>query len=1372
MGNGSASDNVVNVPIVVQPLIFSGPNGAKYDLAPANTTWSGGTTATSLLPGMIVSQDGRGLREAGQLTLTRVNMQYGGELGFKDAGQCDVFDNTTQTLTAATEQYPSAPANTYSWFDPTNSTAGYPGSVSSFWTIEYGHYDMAIDPLYNSSNVGTAGVIDSIYYSGTDTYNSTDGRYWGNWTAQKTTVNNCRTTPPPAGWFTDPNSVPGGLNAVNAIRYRATDPTIVDGLTGSNSQVVRRFFFLTSARSVFNGGPHDGEIIPSGTVLANYIAQWAARADNNVYMDALSPYNPAPEVPTLYGDRVTLVQGQMLLKKNTITVDGKGSGAAAIDTTGTANSGDTVIWQVQPSGTSQSPGATATSVQVTDVLPNYTIYDPICTATITGGTLPALVELNTPSTGQTRLTWNLGTLTYNTVWPTLRICTSTDPTAPAGTALINSATVTSPTIFPASDTHTVNLNQVAQIAIGKYVDAPLDPLNDTQNYTLRARNFSTLVNVKNFRFIEVFPYAGDTNNTAGVSRAPGSNFTGTLTLTGEPTTVFTADPTKPAIAGTFYYTADTPATVNQDWNANTSTWCTYSASTFTLALGTGTCPTSLTAVTAFMFVATPDLAATNVTTGYRSIMDINFTLQATGDRPNEWFANRFTGFTPTIRSGSGPAAPLQMFQSNRVEVSTYAFTVGDWVFIDKNNNNRYDIGDTPAPDGTTVQLYSPGLDGIANNNDDTLLSTTTTTAGRYLFNDLGAISLYVVIPAFEFSPGGHLHHFKVDALSGPINENDNLSQDGIQVPNGNVISSVYNLNYIVNGGIPTGTEPINDNTHNSTLPLRTMDSFTNLTIDFGFIPTYSVGDLVWVDTNRDGIQNSGEPGIPGVTMTLTDAAGNPVTDVDGNPVTPIVTDANGLYSFTDLPEGTYTVTVIPPAGYLPTLTGAGTTATDSSIGTVTSTALTENVLNDLTLDFGFVKPMVSVGDFIWKDTNRNGTQDAGEPGIAGVTVTLTDSDGNPVTDVYGNSVEPVVTDANGHYSFINLPEGSYIVTVTPPTGYLTSPTGAGTTATDSSTGSATSVALTGNGSSDLTLDFGFYMPTPGLSLVKYDVTSGLVEGDRNDADHALVITSDTTEIAFKITNTGDSLLTDVTLTDATTSGTGIITNLVCPAEISDGLSVGETVICTGTLSGVTAETIHSNEATVTAKTITGEHLTRSDPWFGTVTPITTGLTLVKYDTASGVTDGDRNNKEGALNLSDTTSTEISFKITNTGNSPLTDVTLTDVTTSGTGTVTNITCPDEIKDGLSAGETVVCTGTLSGVEAGSTHVDEATVTAKTVTGETLTTKDPWFGSKPGVVIDSGNVLTSVNWLLVLGGGLLGCLGGYVGYRISSKKRREN
>jgi len=67
-----------------------------------------------------------------------------------------------------------------------------------------------------------------------------------------------------------------------------------------------------------------------------------------------------------------------------------------------------------------------------------------------------------------------------------------------------------------------------------------------------------------------------------------------------------------------------------------------------------------------------------------------------------------------------------------------------------------------------------------------------------------------------------------------------------------------------------------------------------------------------------------------------------------------------------------------------------------------------------------------IGDYVWNDLNSNGIQDAGEPGVAGVPVTLSG------TDVDGNAISAsTTTDANGAYLFDGLPSGTYVVTFDP-----------------------------------------------------------------------------------------------------------------------------------------------------------------------------------------------------------------------------------------------------------------------------------------------------------------------------------------------------
>ena len=91
----------------------------------------------------------------------------------------------------------------------------------------------------------------------------------------------------------------------------------------------------------------------------------------------------------------------------------------------------------------------------------------------------------------------------------------------------------------------------------------------------------------------------------------------------------------------------------------------------------------------------------------------------------------------------------------------------------------------------------------------------------------------------------------------------------------------------------------------------------------------SLGDFVWEDLDGNGIQDSGEPGVLGVTVNLFDCTG-------GNPIATATTDADGMYLFDNLTPGDYYVEFVLPAGYEFTLQNQGANdALDSDADPVT-----------------------------------------------------------------------------------------------------------------------------------------------------------------------------------------------------------------------------------------------------------------------------------------------------------------------------------------------------------------------------------------------------------------------------------------------------
>lgn len=95
-------------------------------------------------------------------------------------------------------------------------------------------------------------------------------------------------------------------------------------------------------------------------------------------------------------------------------------------------------------------------------------------------------------------------------------------------------------------------------------------------------------------------------------------------------------------------------------------------------------------------------------------------------------------------------------------------------------------------------------------------------------------------------------------------------------------------------------------------------------------PPGSISGFVYVDLNNDGVKDAGEPGIAGVTITLS-----------GSDTGVTTTDANGAYTFVLEPGCcTYTVAETQPAGYSDGIDSVG-----DSGGT-----LANDVISDISID--------------------------------------------------------------------------------------------------------------------------------------------------------------------------------------------------------------------------------------------------------------------------------------------------------------------------------------------------------------------------------------------------------------------------------------
>ena len=188
------------------------------------------------------------------------------------------------------------------------------------------------------------------------------------------------------------------------------------------------------------------------------------------------------------------------------------------------------------------------------------------------------------------------------------------------------------------------------------------------------------------------------------------------------------------------------------------------------------------------------------------------------------------------------------------------------------------------------------------------------------------------------------------------------------------------------------------------------DNPSTTDVNFGYVNNNSLSGTVYRDDSRNGDQDGTEPGYSGVTVQL--------LDKDGNVVGTTTTDANGKYSFSKLPDGTYSVKVVKDGELADTEQTEDPDANkDNASEPVT---LGEDNPTKDNIDFGYV-PDYSIHGLVYRDGDRNEMHGATEKGYANQTVELRDKDGKVVATT--------TTDANGAYSFSKLPAGDYTVKV-------------------------------------------------------------------------------------------------------------------------------------------------------------------------------------------------------------------------------------------------------------------------------------------------------------------------------------------------------
>ncbi len=433
-----------------------------------------------------------------------------------------------------------------------------------------------------------------------------------------------------------------------------------------------------------------------------------------------------------------------------------------------------------------------------------------------------------------------------------------------------------------------------------------------------------------------------------------------------------------------------------------------------------------------------------------------------------WLDNVTGGMVQSYQLGSGAFSKGVQLGDVEFECKQSPVEIGNRVWKDTDGDGIQDPSESPIP-GVSVDLF---CDTTGDSTPDTLLATAVTDSdGQYLFSsdpmrsadttasaiyDLGGFGLDGLPNTADDLAAGLRPSFDANADGDFDDASDFRNVCSVRI-------SGYAAQTALAGCAPSANDvpdslntvnPGGDSTNLALLDIRDSDGIisgadlevvfetgesggNNHSFDFGFIPVGSIGDYVWMDTNADGVQDTGELPIAGVTVKLTSDGPDGINGTADDISLTDVTDGLGLYLFPNLPYADYLVmidTATLPAGKIQTFDADGTL---DHMSTRTIDAVTPDPRDQ---DFGYDDaPVGSIGDYVWMDSNSDGVQDVGELPIPGVTVKLTSDGPDGVNGTADDISLTDVTDGGGLYLFPNLPYADYLVmidTATLPTGKL------------------------------------------------------------------------------------------------------------------------------------------------------------------------------------------------------------------------------------------------------------------------------------------------------------------------------------------------
>lgn len=307
----------------------------------------------------------------------------------------------------------------------------------------------------------------------------------------------------------------------------------------------------------------------------------------------------------------------------------------------------------------------------------------------------------------------------------------------------------------------------------------------------------------------------------------------------------------------------------------------------------------------------------------------------------------------------------------------------------------------------------------------------------------------------------------------------------------NLTPGVYTVVEVQPNGYLDGDEHVGDVDGTSSGILATNDTLAGITLTSGSAGTNynfcehvpaKLSGHVWHDQNDDGVMDSGEQRIGGVTIQL--------FNEDGDLVAEQTTNAQGEYEFLDLAPGVYKVVEIQPEAFADGKDSVGSIS-GTNVGDVANDMFTSISLKGgdegVNYDFGEIR-LGSIGGRVHGDVNGDCTfsENDGDKPLEGVTLVLLDAD--------GNEVARTETDADGKYQFNQLRPGNYTVREVTPDGYIDGSEHAGSVGGDVFDDRISNIVIS-SGQEAVNYDFCEHIPAELHGTVYHDVNNNGVQDD-------------------------------------------------------------------------------------------------------------------------------------------------------------------------------------------------------------------------------------------------------------------------------------